>query len=99
MATLTLAMTQIEDLPRLELVRASEPEGRVIDHVAAERAATELISALGADLSDGHRPRGTDQLMVSSVRASSKSAAVSPPAECVARVRRTWFQPWTRMSG
>ncbi len=31
--------------------------------------------------------------------ASAKSAAVSPPAEWVDTVRRTRFQPWTRMSG
>ena len=32
-------------------------------------------------------------------RASAKSASVSPPCECVESVRRTLFQPCTRMSG
>src|SRR3954463_4072474 len=31
--------------------------------------------------------------------AIARSESVSPPSECVVRVRRTLFQPWTRMSG
>jgi GTP cyclohydrolase IA len=43
-------MTTIDNAPRLELLRASEPPGRMIDRVVAERAAADLLRALGADL-------------------------------------------------
>jgi GTP cyclohydrolase IA len=43
-------MTAIDDASRLELVSPPEPEGRVIDRDAAERAAADLLAALGADL-------------------------------------------------
>ena len=45
-------MTPIDEPRRLELVPAPEAHGRVIDRAAAERAAAELLSALGADLQD-----------------------------------------------
>ena len=45
-------MSRIEDPRRLELVAEPVDEGRGIDRVAAERAAAELLVALGADLVD-----------------------------------------------
>jgi GTP cyclohydrolase I len=44
-------MTAIDDAPCLELVTAPEDEGGVIDRDSAERAAADLLAALGADLS------------------------------------------------
>jgi GTP cyclohydrolase I len=43
-------MTAIDEAPRLELVAAPEDHGRVIDRHSAERAAADLLAALGADL-------------------------------------------------
>lgn len=43
-------MTTIDDAHRLELVAAPEEPGRMIDRDAAERAAADLLAALGADL-------------------------------------------------
>jgi GTP cyclohydrolase I len=43
-------MTTINDARRLEVVAAPEEQGRVIDREAAERAAADLLAALGADL-------------------------------------------------
>ena len=43
-------MSTIDDAHRLELVGAPEDDGRVIDRAAAERAAADLLAALGADL-------------------------------------------------
>jgi GTP cyclohydrolase IA len=43
-------MTTIDDQRRLELVAVPEYDGHVIDRDAAERAAAELLAALGADL-------------------------------------------------
>jgi GTP cyclohydrolase I len=45
-------MTTIDDARRLELVPAPAAQGRVIDRDAAERAAADLLAALGADLQD-----------------------------------------------
>ena len=56
-------MTAIDDARRLELVPASEGPGRVIDHAAAERAAADLLAALGADLQD-EQLRDTPRRMV-----------------------------------
>src|SRR5215210_4575126 len=43
-------MTAIDDARHLELVSAPEERGRGIDREAAERAAADLLTALGADL-------------------------------------------------
>jgi hypothetical protein len=43
-------MTATHSAPRLELADAPQPPGRVIDREAAERAAADLLAALGADL-------------------------------------------------
>jgi GTP cyclohydrolase I len=43
-------MTTIDDARRFELVAAPEDQGRAIDRDAAERAAADLLAALGADL-------------------------------------------------
>jgi len=45
-------MTAIKNARRLELVAAPEARGRAIDRDAAERAAADLVTALGADLQD-----------------------------------------------
>jgi GTP cyclohydrolase I len=45
-------MAAIEDARHLELVTAPDESGRAIDRAAAERAAAELLTALGADLRD-----------------------------------------------
>jgi GTP cyclohydrolase IA len=45
-------MTTIDDAHRLELVSPPEPEDRVINRNAAERAAADLLAALGVDLGD-----------------------------------------------
>jgi GTP cyclohydrolase I len=45
-------MTAIDHARRLELVAAPEDQGRAIDRDAAERAAADLLTALGADLQD-----------------------------------------------
>ena len=56
-------MTAIHDAPHLELLSASEYPGRVIDRVAAERAAADLLSALGANL-DHEQLRETPRRMI-----------------------------------
>ena len=56
-------MSRIEDPRRLELVAEPVDEGRGIDRVAAERAAAELLVALGADLVD-EQLRDTPRRMV-----------------------------------
>ena len=56
-------MTITEDAPRLELVTGPEQQDRVIDHAAAERAAADLLAALGADLTD-EQLRDTPRRMV-----------------------------------
>jgi GTP cyclohydrolase I len=56
-------MNTLGDAHRLELVSPDRPPGRVIDRDAAERAAGELLSALGANLSDEHL-RETPRRMV-----------------------------------
>lgn len=56
-------MTMIDDVHRLELVSATVQEGRAIDRDAAERAAADLVAALGADLRDEHL-RETPRRMV-----------------------------------
>jgi GTP cyclohydrolase IA len=43
-------VTTIDDARRLELLAAPESPGRLIDRDAAERAAADLLAALGADL-------------------------------------------------
>jgi GTP cyclohydrolase I len=45
-------MTTINDARRLDLVAAPEGQDRLIDRDAAERAAGDLLAALGADLQD-----------------------------------------------
>jgi GTP cyclohydrolase IA len=56
-------MTSIEDPRRLELIAEPADDGRAIDRVAAERAAAELLVALGADLVD-EQLRDTPRRMV-----------------------------------
>jgi GTP cyclohydrolase I len=56
-------MTPGNDAPRLELVTAPEARGRAIDQNAAERAAADLLAALGADLQD-EQLRETPRRMV-----------------------------------
>ena len=56
-------MTTIDDAPRLELLSALETPGRVIDRAAAERAAAELLRALGASL-DHEQLRETPRRMI-----------------------------------
>jgi GTP cyclohydrolase IA len=56
-------MTTIDDPHRLELVSAPEHEGRVIDREAAQRAAADLLAALGADLGN-EQLRETPRRMV-----------------------------------
>ena len=56
-------MTTIDDARRLELIPASAGQGRVIDRAAAERAAADLLAALGADLGDDQL-RDTPRRMV-----------------------------------
>jgi GTP cyclohydrolase IA len=53
----------IDDAPHLELLCACEHPGRRIDRAAAERAAVELLSALGANL-DHEQMRETPRRMV-----------------------------------
>ena len=45
-------MTAIDSAPRLELAPVPQEPGRTIDHEAAERAAADLLEALGATSSD-----------------------------------------------
>lgn len=56
-------MTDIVEAQPLELVRTSDREGRLIDREAAERAARDLVSAVGGDLHDEHL-RETPRRMV-----------------------------------
>jgi GTP cyclohydrolase I len=56
-------MTPIDSARSLELVAAPEERDRAIDRDAAERAAAELLSALGADLQD-EQLRETPRRMV-----------------------------------
>ena len=55
-------MTSIDDAPRLELATVPQVPGPAIDHDAAERAAADLLTALGADLGD-EQLRGTPRRM------------------------------------
>ena len=56
-------MTAIDDAPHLELLSAFEPPCRVIDRADAERAAADLLSALGANL-DHEQLRETPRRMI-----------------------------------
>jgi GTP cyclohydrolase IA len=56
-------MTTIDDAAHLELLSPSQPVGRVIDRAAAERAAADLLRALGANL-DHEQLRETPRRMI-----------------------------------
>jgi GTP cyclohydrolase IA len=56
-------MSTVEDPRRVERIAEPVDEGRAIDRVAAERAAAELLVALGADLVD-EQLRDTPRRMV-----------------------------------
>jgi GTP cyclohydrolase IA len=56
-------MTTIDDAPHLELLGASRRRGRGLDRAAAQRAAADLLRALGADLDD-EQLRETPRRMV-----------------------------------
>jgi GTP cyclohydrolase I len=56
-------MTMLDDAHRLELVGPAEPKARAINRAAAERAAADLLTALGADLND-EQLRETPRRMV-----------------------------------
>ena len=76
-----------------ELGRSLAPGGRYFGKFFV------VVIVATATVARGGRMHGRRASGVVDLAASSKSASVRPPSEWVERVRRTLFQPCTRMSG